>query len=329
MKAITYTEPGDPAVLKLTDVPDPQPNAHQLLVRVQATALNRADLLQRRGKYPPPPGESDILGLELAGEVLACGEAVQGFTPGENIFALVGGGGYAQQAVVDYRLAMKIPERFSFIEAAAIPEAFFTAQETLLVCGSLQSGETVLIHAAGSGVGTAQIQMANSIGAHVLVTAGTAQKLHMAAQLGAESGCNYREQDFAEWVKEQTCGHGVHLIEDPVGAVNWQRNFHCLRQQGRLVLFGLMSGNTQETDLRALLTKQLSVHGTVLRTRSIDEKIEMTRRFSRQWLTPLAMGTMQPVIDSVFPLAQASDAHRYMEDNRNIGKIVLDVQNMA
>jgi len=327
MKAITFTEPGGPEVLQVTDVPDPQPNTHQLLVRVHATALNRADLLQRRGQYPPPPGESDILGLELAGEIEACGKVVQGFTPGENIVALVGGGGYAELAVVDYRLAMKIPEGLSFNEAAAIPEAFFTAQETVLTLGGLQSRETVLIHAAGSGVGTAQVQMAKSIGAYVLVTAGTTEKLQMAAQLGADAGCNYQEQDFAEWVQIQTEGKGVNLVVDPVGAANWQRNFHCLTPLGRLVLFGLMSGQKQETDLRPLLTKRLTVKGTVLRNRSVDEKIAMTQRFVKRWLAHFARGTIRPVIDSVFPITKASDAHRYMEANRNIGKIVLDVRN--
>lgn len=325
MKAITLTQAGGPEVLRLTDLPDPKPGPTQLLVRVRATALNRADLLQRRGSYPPPAGESEILGLEVAGEIEAMGESVRDFAPGDKVFALVGGGGYAEKAVVDARMAMRIPDGWSFAEAAAVPEVFLTAYEALIVLGSLTAGETVLIHAAGGGVGTAGVQMARHAGARTLVTAGTQDKLDCARRLGAEAGCNYKERDFADWVGEVTEGRGVELILDPVGAAYWDRNLRCLKEKGRLVLLGLMGGWNAEVDLRTLLTRRLTVMGTVLRHRPLEEKIALTRRFEETWLPILARGDLRPIIDSVFSLERAAEAHRYMESNRHIGKIVLEV----
>src|SRR5262245_1481319 len=198
MRAITFRTPGGPEVLQLTEVPDPVPGPEQLLVRVRATALNRADTLQRRGQYPPPPGDPDNPGLELAGEVEAVGVAVPGFTPGDRVFGLVGGGSYAEKALLDYRMAMPIPRHWDFVQAAAVPEVFLTANETLFTLGGLQRGETVLIHAGASGVGTAGIQMACHIGACVLVTAGSAEKIARTLELGAAAGINYHEEDFAQ-----------------------------------------------------------------------------------------------------------------------------------
>src|SRR5215813_14235073 len=195
MQAITVSAPGGPEVLRLTAVPDPTPTADQVLVRVRATALNRADVMQRLGQYPPPPGESDILGLELAGEVEAVGAAVKDVAPGDRVFGLVGSGGYAEKAVIDARMAMPIPVGWSFVQAAAVPEVFFTAQETLFTLAGVREGETVLIHAAASGVGTAGIQMARETGARVLITAGSAEKIQRCLELGAAAGCNYKEQD--------------------------------------------------------------------------------------------------------------------------------------
>src|SRR5215475_11398272 len=228
MQAITCSTPGGPEVLRLTTVPDPVPKPEQILVRVRATALNRADTMQRTGNYPPPPGDSDILGLELAGEVEAVGSAVKGITPGDRVFGLVGSGGYAEKAVIDARMAMPIPQGWSFAQAAAVPEVFFTAQETLFTLGNLQEGETVLIHAAASGVGTAGMQMAREIGARILVTAGSEEKIQRCIELGATAGCNYKERDFADWVKEVTKGQGVDLIQDFIGAAYWHRNLQSL-----------------------------------------------------------------------------------------------------
>ena len=325
MQAITVSAPGGPEVLRLTTLPDPTPTAEQILVRVRATALNRADVMQRLGQYPPPVGESDILGLELAGEVEAVGTAVKDFVPGDCVFGLVGSGGYAEKAVIDARMAMPIPAGWSFAQAAAVPEVFFTAQETLFTLGGLKEGEAVLIHAAASGVGTAGIQMARETGARILVTAGSADKIQRCVELGATTGCNYKERDFAEWVKEVTNGQGVDVIEDFIGAAYWERNLRSLKTGGRLVLVGLMGGVKIEANLGLLMTKRLQVFGSVLRSRPLADKIAITRHFRTKWLPLLAAGRIKPIIDRVFPFAEVADAHRYMEENRNFGKIILEV----
>jgi len=325
MQAITLTTPGDPEVLHLATVPDPVPTADQIVVRVRATALNRADTLQRRGLYPPPPGESEILGLELAGEVESVGSAVKDIAPRDHVFGLVGGGGYAEKALIDARMAMPIPSGWSFVQAAAVPEVFFTAQETLFTLGNLQKGETVLIHAAASGVGTAGIQMAREIGARILVTAGSEEKIRRCLELGATAGCNYKERDFADWVKEVTKGQGVDLIQDFIGAGYWNQNLQSLKTGGRLVLVGLMGGVKVEANLQLIMAKRLQIFGSVLRSRPLADKIDITQRFCNRWLPLLASGRIQPMIDRTFPLAQAAEAHRYMEENRNFGKIILEV----
>ena len=325
MQAITIVAPGGPDVLKLSTVPDPIPSPEQILVRVRATALNRADTLQRQGQYPPPPGESDVLGLELAGEVEAVGSAVTTIAVGERVFGLVGGGGYAEKAVIDARMAMPIPEGWSFAQAAAVPEVYFTAQETIFTLAGLKRGETILIHAGASGVGTAGIQMARETGATVLVTAGSAEKIQRCVDLGATAGCNYKEQDFAEWVQHTTSGKGVDVIEDFIGAAYWDKNLKSLTPGGRLVLVGVMGGVKVETNLGLILRKRLQVFGSVLRTRTLADKIDITRRFQANWLPLLTAGRIKPIIDCRFPLEQAAEAHHYMEDNKNFGKIILEV----
>ena len=325
MQAITFETPGGPEVLKLDQAPDPAPAPEQVLVRVRASALNRADTLQRQGQYPPPPGESEILGLELAGEVEAVGSAVTDVAIGDRVFGLVGGGGYAEKAVIDARMAMPIPDSWSFTQAAAVPEVYFTAQETIFTLAGLQQGETILIHAGASGVGTAGIQMARQTGANVLVTAGWAEKIQRCIDLGATAGCNYKEQDFAEWVQRVTDGKGVDVIEDFIGAAYWDKNLNSLTIGGRLVLVGLMGGVKVETNLGLILRKRLQVFGSVLRSRTLEDKIDITRRFQENWLPLLAAGTIKPTIDRSFPLAQANEAHQYMEDNKNFGKIILEV----
>jgi putative PIG3 family NAD(P)H quinone oxidoreductase len=325
MQAIRVTIPGGPEVLQLSTLPDPVPTAEQLLVRVRATALNRADTLQRAGNYPPPPGETDILGLELAGEVEAIGSAVKGIKPGDRVCALVGSGGYAEKAVFDARMAIPIPPDWSFTQAAAVPEVFFTAQETMFTLGNLKAGETALIHAAASGVGTAGIQMAREIGARILVTAGSQDKIQRCLELGATAGCNYKERDFAEWVREVTQDQGVDVIEDFIGASYWDKNLRSLKVGGRLVLVGLMGGMKVEANLQLIMAKRLQILGSVLRARPLLEKIDITQRFRERWLPLLASGRIKPVVDRVFPLAHAADAHRYMEENRNFGKIILEV----
>ena len=323
MKAVTRTGDGGPEVLLLDDVPPPQPTETQLLVNVRATSLNRADLIQRRGGYPPPQGESEILGLEIAGTVLGLGTEVNRFNKGDRVFGLVGGGGYAEQAVIDYRMAMLIPNGWSFEEAAAVPEVFFTANENIFTLGRLSAGETILIHAGGSGVGTAGIQIANHAGARVFVTAGTDDKIANCKSLGATEGINYKQSDFVDEIERLTDGEGVDVVLDFIGAPYLQRNLQILRTKGRLLQVGLMGGSDAEMDLGIVMRKRLQIIGSVMRPQSLEEKIAITQRFVKRWLPELKEGKLRPIIDSVYPLARARQAHEYMEANRNFGKIIL------
>ncbi len=325
MKAITRNGDGGPEVLQLSEVSPPQPTETQLLVNVKATALNRLDLIQRRGGYPPPPGESEILGLEIAGTVSAMGERVIGFNEGDRVFGLIGGGGYAEQAVIDYRMAMFIPDGWSFEEAAAVPEVFFTANENIFTLGRLSAGETILIHAGGSGVGTAGIQIACQSGARVFVTAGTSDKIDNCKTLGAIAGINYKQSDFVTEIERLTDGEGVDVVLDFIGAPYLARNLQILKTKGRLLQVGLMGGSATEIDLGVVMRKRLQIIGSVMRPQSLDEKISITQRFVQRWLPALKEGTLQPVIDSVHPLAQVREAHQYMEANRNFGKIILKI----
>ncbi len=325
MKAITRKGDGGPEVLQLSEVSPPQPTETQLLVDVKATALNRADLIQRRGGYPPPPGESEILGLEIAGTVLGMGAAVTGFNEGDRVFGLVGGGGYAEQAVIDFRMAMFMPDEWSFEEAAAVPEVFFTANENIFTLGRLSAGETILIHAGGSGVGTAGIQITHHVGARVFVTAGTSDKIDNCKALGAIAGINYKQSDFVTEIERLTDGDGVDVVLDFIGAPYLARNLQILKTKGRLLQVGLMGGSATEIDLGMVMRKRLQIIGSVMRPQSLDEKISITQRFVDRWLPEFKKGTLQPVIDSVYPLAQVREAHQYMEANRNFGKIILKI----
>ena len=324
MKAIVVEKPGGADQLKLADVPDPVPGPDDVLVRVHASALNRADTLQREGNYPAQSGASKILGLELSGEVLEAGANVDRFEPGDRVYGLSGGGGYGELAAFHQDLAMPIPEGWDFATAASIPEVFFTSNTALRTLGSLQSGERVLIHAGGSGIGISAIQIAKLIGAEVLITAGSAVKCERAAELGADVTMNYREQDFAEAVRE-LAPDGVDVILDVIGADYWQRNLDSLAPGGRLVLVGLMGGVRGEINLGQILSRRLQVLGTVMRSRPLEARAQITRDY-QEFLEPaLVDGRMKTVIDSVFPLREAAEAHRYMEANQNFGKIVLDV----
>ncbi len=327
MKAILVRQPGGVENLVMGEVPDPEPGPGELLVRVRATALNRADILQRRGLYPPPPGASPLLGLEAAGEVVALGTGCEGWHPGDRVFALLPGGGYAQYVTVPAAMALPIPPNLSFEEAAAIPEAFLTAYQCLFWIGGLQAGEWVLIHAGASGVGTAAIQLARDAGARVAVTAGTEPKLEACRQLGAEVAVNYKLGPFAPVIREATGQAGVQLILDFVGAPYWEQNLDCLGMDGRLVLIATMGGgDVDRFDLRRLMGKRLQITGTTLRSRSAEYKVQLTREFAVRYLPKLASGAIRPVIDRIFPWDQVREAHRYMERNRNTGKIVLRVE---
>ena len=325
MKAIIVEKPGDADVLRLTSVLDPIPKDDELLVRVHATALNRADILQRMGGYPSRRGDSDILGLELAGEVVDVGAAVTQFTPGDHIYGLSGAGGYAQLATIHESLAMPMPKELNFQQAASIPEVFFTAGTALRTLGNLQEGERALIHAGGSGVGIAAIQIAKLLKAEVWATCGSAGKCKKAGRLGADVAINYQEQDFADEVKQRTDGEGVHVILDVVGADHWARNIASLATAGRMVLVGALSGTKTDVNLGQILGRRLQIFGTVMRSRPLADRAAMTRDYRDTLEAAIVSGKMKPVIDKVFPLREAAEAHRYMEANQNFGKIVLDV----
>lgn len=323
MRCVIVREPGGPEVLEIVDLPEPAPGSGQLLVRNFAAGLNRADLLQRRGLYPPPAGESDILGLEFAGEVATVGDGVEGFSRGDRVFGLCAGGGYADFLAVDARLAVAIPSNMSYESAAAVPEAFYTAEDALFSLGGLGEGQAVLVHAGASGVGTAAIQLAVSAGARVIASAGTAEKTAACRELGAVAAVNYRREDFTEAVAEKTGGKGVDLVLDLVGASYWDRNVASLRPGGCMVLLGLVGGGSCEVNLGAVLSKRLRIIGSVMRSRSIEEKAEVTGRFRERTLPLLESGELKAVVDSILPLEDVRQAHERMEKNLNTGKIIL------
>jgi len=326
MKAVIITRPGPPDVLMVQDVEDPEPSAEEILVRVRATAVNRADCMQREGKYPAPPGvRQDIPGLEYAGEVLEVGAAVRDWKPGDRVMGLVAGAGYAEKVVTHERLALPIPDNLDFPEAATIPEVFITAYDALFPQLHLQIGESLLIHAAGSGVGTAAIQLAKSAGAIVYGTAGSDEKLTAARTLGLDIGINYKKQDFYVAIQAETNNEGVHAILDLVGAQYWTRNLECLASGGRMIIVGLLSGRTVETNLGTILRKRLTILGTALRSRTLEEKAMTTQDFGRHCLPLFASGRVHPVVDREFPLEEAGAAHAHLESNRTFGKIVLRV----
>jgi len=326
MKAILLEEKGGPDVLRIRDVPDPVCAEDGLLIRVRATALNRADLLQRRGLYPPPPGVPDIPGLEAAGEVVDVGSRVEEWKPGDRVMALLPGGGYAEYVAVAAGAVMRVPEAMTFEEAAAVPEAFLTAWLNLVELAKLMPGERVLVHAAASGVGTAAVQLARELGARVLATAGSEEKLRVVRNLGAEAVWNYRDGSFRQWVLEQTEGRGVDVVFDLVGGLHWSDNLASLAPDGRLLLIGTLGGSRVERlDLNDFLMRRLKLLATTLRSRGVEEKARLVRAFADFASERLRDGRLRPVVDSVFDWRDAADAHRRMEANLNIGKIVLRV----
>jgi putative PIG3 family NAD(P)H quinone oxidoreductase len=326
MRAAVITEPGGPDVLRIMEVDDPVPGPEDVLVDVKASALNRADMIQRQGNYPAPAGSpSDIPGLEFAGVVVEAGERVIGMAKGDRVFGLLGGGGYASRTITHHRMAIPMPSDWDFVQAAATPEVYFTAYDALFNRGNLQMGESLLVHAAGSGVGTAAVQLAHQAGAFVFGTAGSPKKLDGAAKLGMDVGINYHDEDFSAVVKEKTGGAGVDVLIDFIGGPYWDQNIASMAVLGRLVEVGLMGGGRVEVDLGQLLGKRLQVTGTGLRGRTLEEKLAITAQFKRHVLPHLASGSMKPIVDRTFPLEEVADAHRYMETNANFGKIVLTI----
>jgi putative PIG3 family NAD(P)H quinone oxidoreductase len=323
MKAIIVDEPGGPEQLTLADLPEPEVGRSRVLVDIKATALNRADLLQRRGLYPPPPGATHILGLECAGVVSEVGDGVSSVNVGDRVMALLTGGGYAERVVIHERMAMPIPRWMSFEQAASIPEAFLTANEALFQRAQLETGQTVLIHGAAGGVGSAAVQLAHGHGARVIATASNGDKLAKAEELGADVLINHRTQDFEELIREAALN--VDVVLDSVGAAYWPKHARLLSDNGRLIVLGLLGGAKVEVDFSTLLRKQLQLVGIVMRSRELTDKILMTQRFISETLPRFEQGNLKPVVDTVFSLANAAKAHARMEQNENIGKIVLTV----
>jgi tumor protein p53-inducible protein 3 len=316
-------ESGEPPSLVWADAPDPTFGPKEVLVDVKAAGVNRADLLQARGGYAPPVGASDIIGLEIAGEIVATGAAVRGWRPGDRVCALLPGGGYAELAAVPAGMLLRLPDHWDYVTGAAVPEAWYTAFVNLFMEGELQPHERVLIHAGGSGVGTAAIQLARARGAEVYVTAGHEDKLARGRELGARIAVNYKQRDFAEVISAETDGEGVDVILDPVGADNLQRNLRLLRDNGRLVQIGLLSGAGSSLDLGIVLSRSLRIIGSRLRPRSLSEKLAITTRFLNEVWPLLLSGEVEPVIDSVFAMEDAGAAHDYVRQDRNLGKVVL------
>lgn len=322
MKVVHIKESGAADVLYLSDTGTPQPASDEVLIRVHAAGVNRPDILQRQGLYPPPADASPVLGLEVAGEIIALGEKVSGINLGDKVCALVNGGGYAEYAVAPAAQCLPIPDGFSFAQAAALPETFFTVWHNLFQRAQLKSGETLLIHGGSSGIGTTAIQLAMAFGVKVFATAGSAEKCAAIATLGAKA-IHYCEQDFVAEIKSQTQGRGADVILDMVGANYVQRNFSAAAKEGRIVNIAFLNGSKVEIDLMPLMLKRLTLTGSTLRAQSADAKAKIAEELKQQVWPWLSQQKITPIIDSVFRFSEVAKAHERMESSQHIGKIVL------
>ncbi|HXV37869.1 MAG TPA: NAD(P)H-quinone oxidoreductase [Myxococcota bacterium] len=325
MKAIVFDQPGDPSVMKLGDAPAPELRAGAIRIRVAASAVNRADLLQRQGLYAPPAGASPILGLECAGEVSEVAPDVDGWRVGDRAMALLPGGGYAQEVVVEAGCAMRVPDALSLEQAAGVPEVFLTVYLNLFELAALRDGGSALVHGGGSGIGTAAIQLVKQIGGTIVVTAGSNEKCARCVELGADRAVNYRSEDFVEAVREQTGGRGVDAVLDSIGAPYLEQNLAALALEGRLVLIGLMGGASAKLSLAPLLVRRLQLIGSTMRSRSAAVKSATRAAFEARFGAALATGAIRPVIDRVLPLAEAAEAHRVVAASEHFGKVILRV----
>ena len=324
MTAVAITEPGGPDKLALVQRPLPGPGDHQLLVRVRAAGVNRPDVLQRKGQHPPPPGAPvDVPGLDIAGEVVALGAGASRFHVGDTVTALVGGGGYAEYCLVHETNALPVPAGFSIVEAAAIPETFFTVWPNVFERGRLAAGETILVHGGTSGIGTTAIQLATAFGAKAIATAGSAEKCAACLKLGAVAAINYREEDFVARVRELTAGRGADVIVDLIGGDYVARNLAVAADEGRIVQIGLQHGRKAEVDLLPIMSKRLTYTGSTLRHRPIAFKAAVAAALHKHVGPLFEARKVVPLIDSTFPLAEATKAHARMEASEHIGKIVL------
>jgi NADPH2:quinone reductase len=323
MTAIVIRSPGGPDMLVAQERPVPPVGEHEVLVKVAAAGVNRADVMQRKGLYPPPPGTTDIPGLEIAGEVVALGPKVERWKPGDKVIGLVAGGGYAQFCPVHESHALPIPETLSLIEAAAIPEAIFTVWHNVFERGALKAGETLLVHGGSSGIGTAAIQLAKAKGARVITTAGTPDKCLACRRLGADVAVNYKAEDFVAATKAATQGRGADVVLDMVGGDYIERNYEAAAVEGRVVQIAFQGSPKATVDFRRIMLKRLTHTGSTLRARSVEDKGAIARAVEQHVLPLIAAGRVKPVIDSSFALAQAALAHARMESSAHIGKIVL------
>ena len=325
MTAIEIPEPGGPEVLVPATRPVPAPADGEVLVKVHAAGVNRPDVAQRTGAYPPPPGASDIPGLEIAGEIVAVGPGADPWSVGDQVCALVAGGGYAEYCVAPAPQCLPVPKGYSMVEAAALPETFFTVWTNVFDRGRLAEGETMLVHGGSSGIGTTAIQLGVAFGATVFATAGSAEKCQACADLGAALAINYREEDFVEAVKTATDSRGVDVLLDMVGADYFARNLDCLAVEGRLVQIAVMTGIKAEINLGRLMRSRLTVTGSTLRPRSVAQKAEIAVSLKEKVWPLLEAGSVKPILFKTFPMAQAAEAHALMESSAHIGKIMLDV----
>jgi putative PIG3 family NAD(P)H quinone oxidoreductase len=325
MRAIVFEKPGDESVLRIGEVEDPKPKPGELLIRVAATAVNRADLLQRQGLYPPPRGASPVLGLECAGVVAALGEGVAGWNVGDRAMALLAGGGYAELATVDAGSAMPVPEGFSDEEAGAFPEVFLTSFLNVFQIGAPPAGGSVLVHGGGSGVGTATISLCREAGLRVIVTAGSAEKCRRCLEHGADAAIDYRAGDFAPAVLEATDGRGAEVVLDSIGGRYLDSNLAALATGGALVVIGLIGGARAELNLATVMMKRVRLVGSTLRARPVAEKAAIVAGLRERFGDALRAGRLRPVIEAVMPLERAADAHRLVQSSAHFGKVVLRV----
>ncbi len=323
MRAVIATEPGGPEVLTVTDVDDPTPGAGEVVIDMAATAVNRADTLQRQGFYPPPPGASDVLGLECSGVVSAVGEGVERWQVGDQVCALLAGGGYAEKVAVPAGQVMPVPDGVDLVTAGALPEVACTVWSNVFMVAGLQPDETLLVHGGAGGIGTMAIQLAHALGARVVTTAGSAEKLDVCRSLGADVTIDYHEQDFVEEVRAATDGRGADVILDNMGASYLGRNVDALATEGRLVIIGMQGGTKGELDIAKLLRKRGAVVATSLRARPVEEKAAICAAVVEHVWPLVADGSVKPIVHASFPLEKAGEAHQLMEDSGHVGKIVL------
>lgn len=325
MTVVAINGKGGPEVLVPETRAVPLPEDGQILVKVAAAGVNRPDILQRMGLYPAPKGHNELPGLEIAGEVAAVGSGVTRFEPGQRVMSLVNGGGYAEYCLADEGSTLHVPEGLSLIEAAGLPETFFTVWHNVFERGGLQSGESFLIHGGTSGIGVTAIQLAKAFGARVLTTTGSDEKCAAARNLGADRAINYRTEDFLDAVKEETGGRGVNVILDMVGGDYIERNIRALADDGRLVFIGFQTGSKANIDFMRVMLKRLTITGSTLRIRPAEVKAHIARKVEVEVLPLLAAGDVKILVDSTFPLTEAADAHRRIESSNHIGKVILTV----